>query len=704
MRYKESVDKLFPHLIPEWASDLNDGKQLNEFTPGSEFRAWWRCAENKDHVWQAVINKRALSARGCPYCAGRYPSAGHNLRDKHPQIAAEWHPTRNGGALPEHFTPVSGRKVWWQCPLDSDHDYRTSIAYRTNQGSGCPYCAGIRLHPSSSLASKFPEVAQSWHPSKNGDLTPSDVSWGTNKKFYWLCDNDPEHDWYCSVNSRTSRDSKCSVCTNRTLGRGNSLAERYPDIASTWHPENNGEVTPKDVVGGGNKRYWWLCPFGHEWETSIATRIRGSNCPFCTNQTSRLEIRVFCELKSVLDCVVWRGKVVGREVDIFLPDFSVGIEVDGKTWHVDKEGSDQAKGEALENAGVDLIRVREEGLPKIGSHDVIYTAKESHAAILSRLYVALGKHDKKLAHALHQCSQTPKYRNESEYRIIVSQLPAPPIGRSLASLSPESVKSWDYARNHPLTPEMFSPQSNKLVYWKCSSGHSWEKSIDGWERYAECPKCHLLKNSLAECYPEIAETWHPTKNGELTPRDVMKRGDELVWWRCRKGHEWQATVAHRTKPRNCPECAGKKVGKDNSLAVKRPDIAVEWHIEMNKSLSPDEVTYGSAKAVWWQCPKSELHVYEAPVKRRTTNGSGCPFCAGKQVCADNSLEALRPELSEEWHPSRNQDQLPCDFTYKSGQKVWWLCHCGHEWKAKIIDRSAGAKCPRCKKRAQSREA
>jgi len=57
-----------------------------------------------------------------------------------------------------------------------------------------------------------------------------------------------------------------------------------------------------------------------------------------------------------------------------------------------------------------------------------------------------------------------------------------------------------------------------------------------------------VTNSLATQYPELATEWHPTKNGNLTPSDVVAGSHKKVWWKCAKGpdHEWEAALRNRT--------------------------------------------------------------------------------------------------------------------------------------------------------------
>ncbi len=33
-----------------------------------------------------------------------------------------------------------------------------------------------------------------------------------------------------------------------------------------------------------NQKFWWIGLCGHEWESTLASRLRGSNCPVCANR------------------------------------------------------------------------------------------------------------------------------------------------------------------------------------------------------------------------------------------------------------------------------------------------------------------------------------------------------------------------------------------------------------------------------------
>ena len=133
-----------------------------------------------------------------------------------------------------------------------------------------------------------------------------------------------------------------------------------------------------------------------------------------------------------------------------------------------------------------------------------------------------------------------------------------------------------------------------------------------------------MKKYLSK-YRNLVKEWSPTRNGDLKPSDVTSGSGKKVWWICKKGHEWEAAVYSRTSGRGCPYCSGQRVCEDNSLLTMYPNIAKEWHPKKNKKLTPSDVTYGTAKKVWWICKKR--HEWEAVIGSRTS-GKGCPFCSG----------------------------------------------------------------------------
>ena len=266
----------------------------------------------------------------------------------------------------------------------------------------------------------------------------------------------------------------------------------------------------------------------------------------------------------------------------------------------------------------------------------------------------------------------------------------------------ELLRQWNSERNGALTPETVSYGSKKKVWWRCGKGHEWQAEVTSrTSNHTGYPFCRGVmawpgETDFATLWPELAAQWHPTRNGALTPSEVLPGSHRKVWWRCEKGHEWQAEVKTRVNGCGCPVCANRKLAEgENDLATLRPELAAQWHPTRNGSLTPGDLTAGTRRKVWWRCDKG--HEWQASVLSRTSLGNGCPVCAGKQIIpGENDLASQFPQLAAQWHPDKNGALRPENVSPNSNRKVWWLCPLGHAWKATVTSRSReGAGCPFC---------
>lgn len=125
----------------------------------------------------------------------------------------------------------------------------------------------------------------------------------------------------------------------------------------------------------------------------------------------------------------------------------------------------------------------------------------------------------------------------------------------------------------------------------------------------------------------LLSEWEYNKNYPLTPHNCARGTSKKVWWKCKKGHEWQASVGYRAKfARPCPICNGTHtlVTGVNDLMTVNPKLANEWDYDLNGELTPSMILPRSMKKVWWICEKG--HRYQSTVDNRT-KGSGCPICS-----------------------------------------------------------------------------
>ena len=322
------------------------------------------------------------------------------------------------------------------------------------------------------------------------------------------------------------------------------------------------------------------------------------------------------------------------------------IEYDGYFWHVNKMQEDLEKNRKCKKDGIKLYRIRE-GLLPLNDSSVDYIIRKDHKDLSKIIEIVLGEIigtsvDVNIERDAISIENLREYTEKEN---------------SILFLNPEIAKEWNYEKNGNLKPEHFMPNSGKKVWWKCSQGHEWQAIIESRNTGSGCPYCagkKVLKgyNDLQTINPALAKEWNYEKNNDLTPADVTPNSDKKVWWKCGKGHEWQATIDNRNKGKKCPYCSGRYAVKgETDLHTVNPTLAEEWNYEKNDGLVPTDVLPNSNKKVWWKCRKG--HEWQAVICHRN-KGSGCPYCSNKKVLPGyNDLLTTNPEIALEWHPNRN---------------------------------------------------
>jgi len=270
-------------LLAQWHPTLNKDLTAQMISAGSHKKVWWIC--EKGHEWQAAVKSRCAGA-GCPVCTHRVVVPGENdLETIYPDLARQWHPTKNCPLTAKDVFSGSLRKVWWLC--EKGHEWEARISSRSS-GMGCPVCAGKVIIPGENdLESQFPAIAAEWHPIKNGKMTPKTVAAYANRKAWWICDKG--HEYSMLIKDRTMRNSFCPYCSGKKVLVGfNDLATVNPQLAKEWHSTLNGKLTPEMVTAGSSKKVWWECSFGHVWKTWVYQRggKRKYGCPVCGGRYS----------------------------------------------------------------------------------------------------------------------------------------------------------------------------------------------------------------------------------------------------------------------------------------------------------------------------------------------------------------------------------------------------------------------------------
>lgn len=633
------LQTLYPKIAEEWNFPKNGILKPSDFRPMSGKKVWWKC--HKGHEWKAVIYSR-VNGCGCPVCSNHKVLVGYNdLETTFPAIAKEWHPTRNGPIRPMDVSYGNDKKVWWKC--FEGHEWKASISLRTARGRGCPYCSGrYAITGVNDLQTVNPDLAKEWHPTRNGNLRPRDVKNMSNTRVWWRCYKG--HEWQVSPASRVFQKTGCPICSNKKVLVGyNDLATTHPELANEWDFEKNGNLKPTDITYGCTRGVWWKCKYGHEWKTTPNTRTNGrTGCPLCFGKGSSLpEQGISFYLEPICE-IGRRVKISGQEIDIYLPEYKVGIEYDGRYYHPTSGLiREQAKDRILSGKGIYIIRIKEADTNNVDEKMIYYKADNMH----SNYDWAV----KQLCCMLATVTDNDKFAAididvKKDLRKIRERFDLYDKDNSLAVIHPELAAEWNYDKNGVLTPEMVYAQSNKSVWWIGKCGHEWEASPNNRVNGENCPFCsnqRILKgfNDLQTIYPHLASEWNYEKNRGLldgkgrdisTPDKIAAKSGQNVWWKCCRGHEWMNQIHQRVRGDGCPYCSGRRVIKgETDLLTLFPSIAEEWHAAKNGNLHPSDITANYSKPVWWRCAYG--HEWRTSPNNRISGNTGCPYCFRKRV-------------------------------------------------------------------------
>jgi hypothetical protein len=507
-----SLAALYPQIAAQWHPTRNVSLLASQVTPGSGRKVWWKCRKGPDHEWQAIVADRRRF--GCPFCAGKKACRATSLATRMPGLARQWHATRNAPLTPHDVTLSSNRSVWWCCARDAEHQWQAPVARRAMRRAGCPFCAGRRASSRNSLAAVAPAAARQLHPTKNGPLRAEDLAAGSDRMVWWKCPRGRDHEWQTRVRKRAVLGRGCPFCGGARTSLQTSLQVRAPRFAAEWHPTRNGSLTPRDVGVGSRYRVWWRCRRRpqHQWEAMVKVRVRSKlPCPFCAGTRASPETSLAA-----------RRPTLARQ------------------WHPTRND-------------------------KLTARDVLPGAART---------------------VWWRCRKGPDHEWRAPIYERARRNPGCPfcagrrfsVTNSLAARAPALAACWHPAKNGRRTPATVRWGDRRPAWWRCPKGpdHEWRRSPRAQRRYG-CPFCSKHRVSVTNClatrYPKIAACWHPTRNGAITPREVIAGATRRYWWRCDQGHEWRAAPGVRIKKQGgCPFCPRRR--RRQAMTWKAPRVRV----------------------------------------------------------------------------------------------------------------------------------
>lgn len=647
-RAGRTLREQYPELARQWDYQNNE-LGPDRYSCGSNQKVHWIC-ERCLNSWTAVISDRVCAAERvrrkggelCPFCGKQKVSTDYNFSELYPDLSHQWDVTRNRGLRPDACFPASNQAVWWKCPFDESHIWKDRIANRTLLHRGCPHCSRIFK-----------------------------TTYTSRVLFYYLRQVFPD----CACEYPVER-FHLDLCLTR-----HRIAIEHHEYRHQTEAAQKKDISRRDELEDMGYRVLWLV----ESDRPMEGYCREGNV--LTYYDPAPHYRMNELVRYVLD---WLVVLTGAPLQNLKPDYY----------------NDHSKIEALfyqERKNRSLASLYPE---LVEEWDPENTCRPDTVFPDSRRKV---RWRCRVCGELYSAGITARVRNRSgcprcTHRSAIEKTNA-------AVRYPHLLEEWDESNDKRLDELM--PGSEYLAAWVCRTcGHRWKTMLYNRAnpKGSGCPACGkripMEGTSFASLYPEMAALWHPVKNGDVTPDQVMAKSNKPRWWLCEKGHAWQTAPNRMAKIREpsscCPYCNDRKLGPDNSLAVKYPELAREWHPEKNGALTPWDVTGSLEKHAWWRCEHG--HSFRALINARAKRGAGCPYCANVNVSVDNCLSTLEPELAREWHPEKNGSLTPADVTARSAKEVWWRCEKGHAWQAPVCKRSVrGQGCPYCAGRRISKE-
>lgn len=480
----------YPNLMAEW--DWNKNNEINldpsKITHGSKSYAYWKCQQG--HSWPSKIANRTLLNRGCRECSIKkrgtkksIPPLGESLFEVNPELAKEWHPTKNGSLKSCEIYPNAKKFVWWRCI--KGHEWQAYV-YSRNAGAGCKQCQ-------KELHSSFPEKCVCFYalkyysdvqanyksdflknmefdifiPSLKVAIEYDGDKWHTilknDIKKNLLCENNqirlirirerncPKDDnFYRFVNYLYLDDysikelEKAIVEILGWLGKSdvdvdierdrhqiaklqekgvkeNSIASQFPSLLKEWDYEKNKDISPDVYTHGDNTKVWWICSNGHSYPASINHRVDGTDCPYCA----------------------------GKKVYIGFNDLASKYPDLVKEWHPDN--------------------------------------------ILKPTEVTAGcnKKVKWICAKGHEYMADPKHRvNGTGCSVCAGKVVIAGVN-DFASIRKDLLKEWHPIKNLPLLPSQVSKSSGVSVWWVCKTcGHEWPARVNKRVSGTGCPECY----------------------------------------------------------------------------------------------------------------------------------------------------------------------------------------------------------------------
>lgn len=577
-----SLQAKHPDIVEtEWDFDKNI-QSPDQVAPHTNKKVWWKCKNG--HSYQSSPNNKLNGGGDCPFCSHQKVSPETSLLATYPEIAQEWHPSKNS-MTPEEILPQSNIEVWWKCSI-CGNEFRKKVYQRLISPFGCNECnKGRQTSVSEQLVYKFlqkyfPDAINSF---KIDNRTDIDILLPSLKVGI-------EYDGGRYHKNRLDKDIAKS---ERILSHGYKLI-RIREKGCPRFLLSGCETINVDDNFVGLERILpnllaLICKIG-----KIDVTYEGFD--FQTNMR---------ELKSEFSVVPYERSLEYHIKTLSEQGLSLAADWDGE-----KNGS-----------------LTPRSVTTMSSLEVYWLCPNNpaHKGWKAPIHSVVNGYGCKI------CSNRRRYSTEEW----------------VEAATEKHVGKYDYSSvvyvnaNTPIDvicPKhgVFTlPASQHLAGRGCPycAGQAFHPADAVDVAYPELAKEWDIEGNFAEY--------------GLNPNEVSFHDTRAFKWHCNNGkpHTYRATIWSRINGSQCAVCHGKQVSHDTCLAFLNPELAAEWCEENDKT--PEDVTPKSDYVALWKCPNPNHPPYKQKVEVRS-RGTGCVYCSphGKKHPKDyeDELRNIHPSI------------------------------------------------------------
>jgi len=324
--------------VSSWS--IKNDKSPREVFLNSNDKYWFNCDKCYHEFYIMLCD--FSSNKGCSYCASQKLCQDENCISCFNKSFASHEKAKcwseRNTKTPREVFGSSDTKYWFKCEKCS-HEYDCNLS-NIKKGRNCPYCSNKKLCMNENCTSCFEksfaahEKVKYW--SERNDASPRGIFTNSNFKFWFNCECGHEFE---TILEHISRGGWCSYCANQKLCANNDCVLCFNKSfassvkASNWSEKNI--KTPRELFKKSQKRYWFKCDEGHEFDKSLIEISIGSWCSYCGHATEKKLLKVLTEKYEVKyqPKYDWcKNDETDRHLpfDFELSDYKIIVELDGR--------------------------------------------------------------------------------------------------------------------------------------------------------------------------------------------------------------------------------------------------------------------------------------------------------------------------------------------------------------------------------------